>query len=1398
MPTKYYEKILTAQAGQKPTDALPPFDAERLRTRSITGKLASRFLENPRWFFRFLRFIKPNVKLGPILLVTKNADVRDVLERQDVFETPFGPEMTEMAGGSNFILGMRDGEEYRRMKSAVLSAFPVSEVESVVRPLAARHSREIMLRATSGFDIVDRLLKIVPVRICRDYYGLVIDDEDGFADRAIAMSSLFFADFFGSPDVRELAVVAARDMRGIVDRSINEVRSGTIGPATPLARLVALHDKDPEKLTMEQIHSIMVGMITGFVPTNLLAAGNCLDFVLSRREAQNAVEEAVEAKDDALLDRAIVEAMRFKPINFGPQRYARSDAVIAQGTSREYHVKAGTTLIPSTLSAMFDDDEVPAPESFDPTRAAGTYMVFGHGIHWCIGAALAKIQIAEAFKVIFSKQNVQRAPGKNGKLRRRGAFPESLCINFDVSADNHTVEQAMVTLCFPVLRNADLEQLRESIAGLGNPCEGALKEGLDKTGIIHFTSIALVGSGPLAGPADDHPAQLVWEFSADGSPERAIEMLARTTADELRPILEKYCGFSGETAFEKFLKQHHVEFTPSFLHDTGLAFSGTPGHSVGRIHAEARLEKTVSAMIADQRREGPHHAAGILQAVRQRLAEAGNHDWAFQPAESLLEKMGGTLASLATGTLLRPAFLVPLMVYLALFTTLNYLFVLGGSRDNWTSFVLTGASAFGVTLLGTAVAAVLILGALYLFLRRKESNDKPSDEQVPFQRYGEIVDRENRSQQNHLTGISVMKEGPFRRLTLKFVFKVIAAVARFQFRPGYLGDINTIHFARWVLLPGTNKLVFFSNYDGSWESYLEDFITKAHQGLTGVWSNTAGFPKTRGLFGEGAKDGDRFKRWARMQQAPTLFWYSAYPELDTRRIRINSAIRQGLARAESESEAQAWLDLFGTIPRPASVLETNDIQSIVFGPMGSLKLAELIGFDVPGELDPGKRRQLLEWLSENISFGEKKPEVSAMTVAFGPAALVKFGLEDSASFSPIAEFPPAFRQGMANQSRGRILGDSGDSGFENWQWGNDANSVELVIVCYATSKKKLDSMVREVLKQSDAAGLAVTLRQPLNVEMEGNRAIEPFGFADGISQPLIDGTARALSATSAMHVVKPGEFLLGYPDERGTFPPSPQVPAFTDRKSILPAPASQRGVNGDGHSVRQMRDFGRNGTFMVIRQLQQHVGEFHDFCAKAAQKLQGQIGTREDISGNWVAAKMVGRWQDGSSLVRNPYGKPGKPADNDFLFGTEDPQGMKCPLGAHVRRANPRDSLGLDHDQQIELTKRHRMLRVGRRYDVKKSGSKKSETGLIFICLNASIERQFEFVQQTWLGAAGFQGLANERDPMAALSAENGQFTIPTEEGAVSVAGLKDFITVRGGGYFFMPGKRAIRYLAAR
>jgi Dyp-type peroxidase family len=311
-------------------------------------------------------------------------------------------------------------------------------------------------------------------------------------------------------------------------------------------------------------------------------------------------------------------------------------------------------------------------------------------------------------------------------------------------------------------------------------------------------------------------------------------------------------------------------------------------------------------------------------------------------------------------------------------------------------------------------------------------------------------------------------------------------------------------------------------------------------------------------------------------------------------------------------------------------------------------------------------------------------------------------------------------------------------------------------------------------------------------------SIEPFGFADGISQPLIKGTRKWYEDPSDLHGVEPGEMILGYPDNRGYYPPTPQVTAKQDSRDDLPLVPSQlpgRWPQFGTDCYNAPRDFGRNGSFLVIRQLEQDVAGFNAYLGKVAQEKQADWPDL-NITPEWLAAKMVGRWKNGTSLVRNTSGIERPEIDNDFLLGQDDPEGLKCPFGAHIRRANPRDSLKPGDKDQIAISNRHRIFRVGRPYVEQGAGSDGEAKGLLFMCVNGDIERQFEFIQQTWITSPFFHGLGRENDPLVAGVRHDGTFSIPTHRGTITLRNMSSFVRARGGGYFFLPSRSALRFLS--
>jgi hypothetical protein len=167
---------------------------------------------------------------------------------------------------------------------------------------------------------------------------------------------------------------------------------------------------------------------------------------------------------------------------------------------------------------------------------------------------------------------------------------------------------------------------------------------------------------------------------------------------------------------------------------------------------------------------------------------------------------------------------------------------------------------------------------------------------------------EDRVDQNGLTHMVALKPGWYRTFALGVMVYLVTALADAGAWIGRLGGIQTIHFARWVLLPD-RRLLFFSNYDGSWEAYLGDFIDKASLGLTMIWTNTIWFPKTRLLLFQGAKDEEAFKTWTRANQLPTQVWYSAYPTLSVGDVLKNARIRELLGEKLTRQTAEELLSL---------------------------------------------------------------------------------------------------------------------------------------------------------------------------------------------------------------------------------------------------------------------------------------------------------------------------------------------------------------------------------------------------------------------------------------------------------------------------------------------------------
>jgi len=454
------------------------------------------------------------------------------------------------------------------------------------------------------------------------------------------------------------------------------------------------------------------------------------------------------------------------------------------------------------------------------------------------------------------------------------------------------------------------------------------------------------------------------------------------------------------------------------------------------------------------------------------------------------------------------------------------------------------------------------------------------------------------------------------------------------------------------------------------------------------------------------------------------------------------------------------------------------------------------------------------WLAKaTVGTAAKGPlPPTVLQVAFTAQGLHDLGVPEAVT----SGFAPEFLAGLGTDpNRARRLGDVGNNDPAQWQWGGAEAQPHVLVMAYAMPGR-LDEFCRDL--ESHWAVAFELMRWLPTSDMGG---VEPFGFADGISQPEIDWARRIPAedhdSLAYRNLSCLGEFLLGYPNEYGRYTARPLLEPVGAAATQLPRAEDQP----------ERADLGRNGSYLVLRTLRQDVPGFWRFLDAQAR---GEPAERQRI-----AEAMVGRRMDGRALLP-PAATPieGVPADasarNGFSFD-DDAAGLRCPVGAHIRRANPRNAdlpagtddlltrarriLGFDsavlHADAVASVRFHRVLRRGREYgqrmplgEALARRSAPVEAGLQFVCLCADLARQFEFVQGAWIAGTKFAALPHEGDPLlgnrraAPDEPDTARFTMP-RAGCPSriIEGLPTFVDVVGGAYFFLPGVRALRYLVS-
>ena len=424
--------------------------------------------------------------------------------------------------------------------------------------------------------------------------------------------------------------------------------------------------------------------------------------------------------------------------------------------------------------------------------------------------------------------------------------------------------------------------------------------------------------------------------------------------------------------------------------------------------------------------------------------------------------------------------------------------------------------------------------------------------------------------------------------------------------------------------------------------------------------------------------------------------------------------------------------------------------------------------------DPQRACALIFSLLPQITTGQHwdngKPD-STVNIAFTHRGLVALDLPAATLIS----FPVEFQQSM--KDRAAILGDTGRNDPQHWDevWSDDR--VHAWIGINAISADALDACSAQIqsLMQETGGAISLASQDAAAIVIDGKCTTgEHFGFTDGFGNPDYLGFDRSsqpgqgkLMPDGSWAPLATGELLLGYADEAGELPPAP-VPHL----------------------------LASNGTFMVYRKLHQNLATFRAFLDSQATLY---AGGKEKL-----AAKFIGRWRDGTPIELSPdHPDPTIAMDpmrsTNFTYA-KDAAGTRCPVGAHVRRVHPRDAFGFEG----RLVNRCRITRRGLPYGTAvpegQPASDTDERGVIFIALNASLSRQFEFVQQQWINYGNDARLGNDKDLLLGSHGGEGRFvvqgdTTPTNPPFVC-SNLPDFVELRGGDYFFLPSITALGMIA--
>jgi hypothetical protein len=411
-------------------------------------------------------------------------------------------------------------------------------------------------------------------------------------------------------------------------------------------------------------------------------------------------------------------------------------------------------------------------------------------------------------------------------------------------------QQYPLTLITPVLAIRK-ENLFVFLNEIKKGIEDKMHVSFEDLNTIHFARWLVIDY-----EKSDEMPKLVYSANFDNSPQEHIHDMCSKSPD-IVDILYSCC--EGYPLPENNTTEKRIAYLTKWIVASSAFFRGAPMRSLPTIKAEEELHQFIKNYI-DSNNWKNKTAVEVHEAIKKEVFSTNKFDFAKEP-----------------------------------FTMPNI---------NWFGMIKIGLVM--LVFLPFIIIWILIVQFGY---ERKDKYFTLRRSQLDENKIKKLEEYEDWEMQNQFSQLVEMKTGKVRLFTFKMMMLLARNLIKYQFVKGNLMGIPSIHFARWVLFDNNKRVLFFSNFDGSWQQYLGDFIDKSGWGLTGIFSNTKVFPKTRFLITGGAYDEEHFLAWSRNSEIQTQIWYTAYPHLSIKNINNNSRIRIGLLENYSESEAQRYLKL---------------------------------------------------------------------------------------------------------------------------------------------------------------------------------------------------------------------------------------------------------------------------------------------------------------------------------------------------------------------------------------------------------------------------------------------------------------------------------------------------------